>query len=109
MNPVRKGALAELKACSWLIEQGYEVFRNVSPEGPFDLIAVKPGETIYVDVKLCCPRKDFGVYVLGAGALNPSVKKYQGLNIKKLFVYDKYIAWSLLEVPFDGDAYEASL
>lgn len=53
MNPSQKGTVGELSAAIWLINQGWEVFRNVVPSGPIDLVAVQPdtGELIYVDVK----------------------------------------------------------
>jgi Holliday junction resolvase-like predicted endonuclease len=48
-----KGAINELKVCAWLMEQGYEVFRNVSPTGKGDIIIWKNGEEpIIVDVKV---------------------------------------------------------
>ena len=34
----RIGDIAEMKACAWLMEQGYDVFRNVSSVGPADLM-----------------------------------------------------------------------
>jgi len=47
-----KGAKYELLACAWLLEQGYEVFRNVAPVGKGDLVIWKNGTTpILVDVK----------------------------------------------------------
>jgi len=53
MNKKHKGALAELKASSWLLSKGFEVFRNVSPHGPVDIVALNPKtkETILIDVK----------------------------------------------------------
>ncbi len=36
-----KGAIGELIATIWLLKQGYEVYRNVSASGKFDLIAIK--------------------------------------------------------------------
>jgi hypothetical protein len=45
-----RGAHAELIACAWLLEQGYEVFRNVSACGSADLIACKDGELLRIDV-----------------------------------------------------------
>lgn len=45
-----KGAWAELTATAWLLDQGYEVFRNVSPHGDTDIIARKPGEILEIDV-----------------------------------------------------------
>ena len=47
------GAQSELLAAAWLMELGYEVFRNVSPCGPADLIAWKRGtlDKHLIDVK----------------------------------------------------------
>ena len=47
----RKGDLAEYYAVTWLWDNGYEVFRNTGCTGPIDMIAMKDGETIFVDVK----------------------------------------------------------
>lgn len=49
-----KCAVGELAAACWLLEQGYEVFRNVSQHGPADLVAwnVATGRTFLIDVKL---------------------------------------------------------
>lgn len=48
-----KGAISEHIAAAWLLSQGYDVFRNVSPNGRADLLAVDwvKDETIRVDVK----------------------------------------------------------
>jgi len=47
-----KGAKYELLACAWLLDQGYEVFRNVCPTGKGDLIIWKKGiSPIVIDVK----------------------------------------------------------
>jgi hypothetical protein len=46
-----KGARNELAAIVWLLDQGYEVFRNVSAHGSIDVIAVKDGEVTRIDVK----------------------------------------------------------
>ena len=51
MAPSKLGAYSELRATTWLMEQGYEVFRNVSPCGKTDLIAEKGGEFLRIDVK----------------------------------------------------------
>ncbi|HEY5411108.1 MAG TPA: hypothetical protein VIJ94_10325 [Caulobacteraceae bacterium] len=43
--PVKhKGAVSELLATAWLLDRGYEVFRNVSQHGPADLVGWRPGE-----------------------------------------------------------------
>jgi Holliday junction resolvase-like predicted endonuclease len=53
MNKKHRGAAAELQAATWLLAQGYEVFRNVSQHGPADLMAWNPqtNECFPVDVK----------------------------------------------------------
>lgn len=45
-----KGAISELKACIWLLALGYEVYRNVTPNGEFDIIAIKDNEIKKIDV-----------------------------------------------------------
>jgi hypothetical protein len=48
-----RGAMSELKAAAWLMEQGYEVYRNVSAHGQHDLVAYnkETGEFKGYDVK----------------------------------------------------------
>lgn len=48
-----RGAISELTACSWLLEKGYEVFRNVSQHGVADLVAInrETQEILQIDVK----------------------------------------------------------
>lgn len=50
-NTANVGAYSELIACAWLLEQGYQVFRNVSPSGPYDIIAIKGPEELRVNVR----------------------------------------------------------
>jgi hypothetical protein len=47
------GAVNELKAAIWLLEQGYQVFMNVKGVGPADMVAwsATTNETKIVDVK----------------------------------------------------------
>ena len=49
----RKGDLTEHKAIVWLLDQGYEVFRNVSCVGPVDIIVMskETGKVLKIDVK----------------------------------------------------------
>ena len=54
-----KGARSELIACAWLLEQGYEVYRNVSQHGKVDLIAIKNDKMVYVDVKTDRPNRSY--------------------------------------------------
>lgn len=53
VSPSVKGAIGEHQATAWLLASGYDVFRNVSPAGRADLLAVNwaTNETIRVDVK----------------------------------------------------------
>lgn len=53
VSPAAKGAISEHLATAWLLAKGYDVFRNVSPAGRADLLAVNwtMNETIRVDVK----------------------------------------------------------
>jgi hypothetical protein len=46
-----KGTRSEFLAIAWLLGEGFEVFRNVSPHGHIDLIVAKNGEMIPIDVK----------------------------------------------------------
>lgn len=47
------GKVSELKAQIWLLKQGYEVFSNVKPSGPADMIAwdSKTDKLLKIDVK----------------------------------------------------------
>tara|TARA_R110001632_G_scaffold1613_1_gene7096 strand:+ start:184 stop:498 length:315 start_codon:yes stop_codon:yes gene_type:complete len=49
----RKGDMQELLLCTLLMKRGYEVFRNVSCNGPMDIIAVNKNtmQTFYIDCK----------------------------------------------------------
>jgi len=51
LKPKHRGAATELRAVLWLLDKGYEVFRNVSQHGAIDLIAVRNSETLLLDVR----------------------------------------------------------
>jgi len=53
----RKGDLAEYYAVTWLWDNGYEVFKNTGCTGPIDMIAIKDGETTFIDVKTGQPQQ----------------------------------------------------
>ena len=59
----RKGDLAEYYAVTWLWDNGYEVFQNSGCTGPIDMIAMKEGQTTFVDVKTM--QKDEGTNYRG--------------------------------------------
>ena len=50
MSATRKGSRNELAATVWLLDQGYEVFRNVCASGPIDIIARRGSEMRLIDV-----------------------------------------------------------
>lgn len=58
MRKSNVGVYNELKAILWFIEQGWEVFNNMKPSGPADLVVWNPetDETIKVDVKTITTR-----------------------------------------------------
>ena len=49
----KKGGLRELKLCAYLIEKGYEVFRNVTADGFIDIVAINKDtmDVHYIDSK----------------------------------------------------------
>jgi Holliday junction resolvase-like predicted endonuclease len=53
VSPSRIGDIAEIKAVVWLLEQGFEVFRNTGATGPADIVIwdVNSGKLVPVDVK----------------------------------------------------------
>jgi hypothetical protein len=74
-----RGAWAEMVACCWLLQQGYEVFRNVSAFGGVDLVAIKAGDVSMFDVK--------GVSSTFVGV--PALTEHQlALGVTVLAVYD---------------------
>jgi Holliday junction resolvase len=46
-----RGASSELIATLWLLDQGYDVFRNISAHGKVDIVAIRDGEITLIDVK----------------------------------------------------------
>lgn len=79
------GAMCELIASAWLLKNGYEVFKNVSPTGKADLIALKNGNTILIDVTKSNKyyHKD-GKISFSRNSIKE--KKCNKLNIKVLYV-----------------------
>jgi hypothetical protein len=77
------GGRNELLACVWLLNQGYEVFRNVSQHGETDLIATKDGHVYFFDVKKGARN------VAGERARGKTISASAALRgIKPLYVYD---------------------
>lgn len=86
VSPGSKGAISEHLATAWLLAKGYDVFRNVSPNGRADLLAVDwvNDETIRVDVK------SDGFDLCGTGAISAAsretAERNKGFSIKYLIV-----------------------
>ena len=53
LNNSNLGALHELKASTWLMEKGYEVFRNLSPVGDIDIIARHKENKEFLLIDVC--------------------------------------------------------
>ena len=51
-NPNKHGDIAEARARAYLLEEGYEVFHNVSWNGDIDFVAIKGDEIKKIDVKI---------------------------------------------------------
>ncbi len=66
-----KGDKAECIAAMWLWDQGYLVCKNMSQQGPVDLVAIKEDEVVLIDVKSTCIRKRDG------SKINRSLKPIQ--------------------------------
>jgi hypothetical protein len=83
MSPSNKhlGSQNELRACVWLIDHGYEVFRNVSAHGDTDIVAIKEGKFYRFDVKTGQYLKD------GRPALMHLTKEQLDLGVLPLFVF----------------------
>ena len=84
----RKGDIAELKAVTFLLEKGYEVFRNYGCDGPVDIVAIDKENNInLIDVKTLVgnyatkqrtsKQKILGVKILG---YNPETKNIKFVN-----------------------------
>lgn len=88
-NTGKKGAVSELAACIWLLSNNYEVFRNVTPNGKIDIVAVKGDELIKIDVKSAHFRK--GRLIIDRRFQLEAIK----LGIKVLYVFgDSHCEWA---------------
>lgn len=50
-NAAKKGTINELLAATKFVEAGFEVFHNISPNGPADLVVWDLNNTYLIDVK----------------------------------------------------------
>ena len=76
----RKGDMAEFYAVTWLWDHGYEVFQNSGCTGPIDMIAIKDGDTTFVDVKTMSRDKKNTLY---RGKMSRTAEQKE-LNVKLL-------------------------
>ena len=81
-----RGAYSELIASAWLLEKGYEVFRNLSDRGPIDLIAVKGDKCLFVDVKTVLVRLGKKGKISIARRSQRLTEKQVELGVRALFV-----------------------
>lgn len=58
-----RGAISELSVCADLMEHGYDVFRAISPSATCDLVAMKNGRCLKIEVKTTAPRLDGSLIV----------------------------------------------
>jgi|TARA_R110002124_G_scaffold160220_1_gene327408 Holliday junction resolvase-like predicted endonuclease len=81
----RQGDMSEIKALSFLLDSGFDVFRNESSTGPVDIITldITRKKVILVDVKTQPPAKTTGIY-----RIPNKTKIQQNLDVQFLF-YDK--------------------
>jgi Holliday junction resolvase-like predicted endonuclease len=89
-----KGCFNELRAVTWLLENGYEVCRNLSQHGPVDLVAIRNQEVILIDVKQAYPRKDGGIQECGK-----LTAQQKALGVIRLLVTEDDILWSHIDSP----------
>ena len=93
MNPSRIGDLAEYNAVVWLLEQGYEVFKNTGCTGPADLMAwdLETGKITPIDVKSAVRRvnKEGVMKVCASGPRYPGVSYLLYIKDTKDFVWEE--------------------
>ncbi len=92
-DKIKIGLNSELKAISWLVDQGYEVFRNIAFHGPVDLVVYKDSKVTLVDVKtLILDKRPDGDFLFSWKAyLTP---KQIEMGVRPLFVYGDTVGWN---------------
>ncbi len=81
----RKGDITEIKALSYLLDNGFEVFRNESSTGPVDIVAldIVNNKVILIDVKTISPAKSTGIIPI------PNKTEIQQKLDVQFLIYDK--------------------
>lgn len=80
MSPNKKGSIAELVACNWLMLNGYDVYKNLSAWGAADIVALKDNETLLIDVCFCSSGLDTKKTIV-------SQRQNEGRNITFIYVF----------------------
>ena len=88
----RKGDLAEYYAVTWLWDNGYEVFHNAGCTGLVDMIAIKDGNTTFIDVKTMQKDKQRPTY----RGKHSRTKEQKELNVRFLLFNpeNRKLRWS---------------
>ena len=86
----KKGDIIEIKALSFLLDNGFEVFRNESSVGPVDIVAldIKKNEVILIDVKTSGISKSIDGSHKVSFSTKPKTEIQKDLSVQFLF-YDK--------------------
>lgn len=87
----RVGDVTELELCHHFLNEGYEVFRNLSSTGPVDFVTldVETGDVVLYDSKTAHARlKQNGENVVSIGGLTGLQQK---LNVKLVAKWDGHV------------------
>lgn len=84
------GAISELRAATNLMEMGFHVFRSLSPQSPCDLIAMKDGKMIRVEVRTGSEYKFTG-NVSFAGIIDPAKHDILAIVLPDRIIYQPEI------------------
>lgn len=96
----QRGTHNELVAMVWLMQQGYEVFRNSSPHGSVDVIGLKNGQVELFDIKKASYRHD------GAIARPKFTQSQKSLGVKCICVFEDGTCTFDERERFEGDIVE---
>ena len=88
-DPNVLGDISEYYAITYLLDQGFMVFRNTCCTGPVDLLAITPeGETILIDVKTIRSERDYNV-----SSVRSPLQKQMGVQILDFDVATRTFSW----------------
>lgn len=97
MEGNRRGDISELRAATWLMEQNWEVFRNMGCTGPVDLVGIDPEGVVHkIDVKTA-GRHSHNTTEIKLSSSKPT----EGVDVVYLYVYRNYVEWSVQDLQFE--------